>query len=118
MVVILVNHIWTYAGGLSEDHHWGHFLCPCNTGSFNITLPSFVGNDSYCESGLPAGQAWQHVLYPSDPSWDGQQCNGNERPCCTNPKMPWFIKTLSETTTDNIELRMCANQGHLVKILL
>ena len=81
--------------------------------SFNTTLPSFIGNDSYCESGLPAGQAWQHVLYPSDPLWDGQQCNRNEGPCCTNSSMPWFIKTLSETTTENIELRVCSNQGHL-----
>ena len=31
---------------------------------------------------------------------------------CTHPNMPWFIKTLSETTTDKIELRACTtNQG-------
>ena len=65
----------------------------------------------YCESGLPAGQNWQNVLYSSDPLWDGQQCNGNKGPCCTNPKMPWFIKSLNETTTEDIELRVCGNQG-------
>ena len=42
--------------------------------------------------------------------WDGQQCNGNEGPCCTNTKMPWFTKTLNENTAEDIELRMCANQ--------
>ena len=106
------KHIWTYACGLSEGHSWGDLLCPCNTRSFGTTSPNFVGNDNYCESGLPEGQWWQDVLYSSDPLWDGQQCNGNERPCCTNPKMPWFIKTLNETTTEDIELRVCASQGY------
>ena len=32
-----------------------------------------------------------------------------EAPCCTHPNMPWFIKTLSETTTEDIELRVCGN---------
>ena len=105
------KHIWTYAGGLSEGYFQGNLLCPCNTGSYSTTSPNFVGNDNYCESGLPAGQTWQYVLYASDPLWDGQQCNGNEGPCCTNPKMPWFIKSLNETTTEDIELRVCGNQG-------
>ena len=105
------KHIWTYAGGLSEGHHAGYLLCPCNTRSYSTTSPSFVSNDNYCESGLPVGQNWLHVLYSSDPLWDGQQCNGNEGPCCVNPKMPWFVKTLDETTTEDIELRVCGNQG-------
>ena len=25
--------------------------------------------------------------------------------------MPWFIKSLNETTTEDIELRVCGNQG-------
>ena len=32
---------------------------------------------------------------------------GGEAPCCTHPNMPWFIKTLNETTTEDIELRLC-----------
>ena len=63
--------------------------------------------DYYCESGLCSSQFHHKVLYSTDTLWDGQQCNGNEGPCCTNPKMPWFIKTLNETTTEDIELRMC-----------
>ena len=27
-------------------------------------------------------------------------------PYCTNPKMPWFIKTFNETTAEDIELRV------------
>ena len=41
---------------------------------------------------------------------DGQQCGGNEGPCCTNSKMPWFIKSLNETITKDIELRVRGNQ--------
>ena len=105
------KHIWTYACGLSERLE-GQVLywCPCNNGSYGTTVPGFVGNDYYCESGLPAGQHWQSVLYSNDTLWDGQQCNGNEGPCCTNPRMPWFIKALNETTTEDIELRMCSSE--------
>ena len=109
------KHIWTYANGLNEG--FVNFngiltlLCPCNNISTGTTVPSFVGSDHYCESGLPAGQFWESVLYSNDPLWDGQQCNGNEGPCCTNPKMPWFVKTRSESTTDDIELRICGNEA-------
>ena len=49
------------------------------------------------------------IFHNSDTLWDGQQCGGVdvEAPCCTHPNMPWFIKTLSETTTEDIELRAC-----------
>ena len=84
------KHIWTYACGLNEGYINFNsiltLLCPCNNISAGTTVPSFVGNDHYCESGLPAGQFWQNVLYSNDPLWDGQQCNGNEGPCCNNSR--------------------------------
>ena len=43
--------------------------------------------------------------------WDGQQCNGIESPCCTNPNMPWFLKTLNEEANYDIELRDCGNES-------
>ena len=60
--------------------------------------------DYYCESGLHIGQDQHPILYSNDLLWDGHQCRGLERPCCINPKIPWFIKTLNETTTQDIEL--------------
>ena len=42
--------------------------------------------------------------------WDGQQCNGNEGPCCIHSKMPWFIKALNETTNEDNEIRMCGSE--------
>ena len=59
------------------------------------------------ESGIPScvsgnTKRLQHVVYVNDPLWDGEQCDGNEGPSCTNSKMPWFIKkTFNETTTDD-----------------
>ena len=52
-----------------------------------------------------------HTFFPNDPLWDGQQCDGVEAPCCTHPNMPWFTKTLDETTTEDIQLRLCNNEG-------
>ena len=46
-----------------------------------------------------------------DALWDGEQCNGLEYPCCSASNMPWFLKGLSETVTDDIELRVCSDQG-------
>ena len=103
------QHIWTYTGG------WYETLlslggCPCNSGSSATPPPSFVGKDYYCESGLN-DLPHSSILYADDPLWDGQNCNGPESTCCTNPNMPWFLKTLNEITTDNIELRVCNSQG-------
>ena len=40
------------------------------------------------------------------------QCVGAEASCCTpHPKLPWFTKTLNETTTEDIEVRVCGDQG-------
>ena len=98
------KHIWTYAGGNSETGtHYSD--CPCNTGNPN-SPPSFVGNNYYCESALDS-----EVSDASDPLWDGQQCNTLEPPCCTAPNMPWFTTTLSDTTTSNIEARVCTSAG-------
>ena len=99
------KHIWTYTAGYNSDG-LNSFDCPCNNGNTNAVIPSFVGNDYYCESGYLSGGC-QNLIYTNDVLWDGQQCLGVEAPCCTHPNMPWFNKTLSETTTDDIELRAC-----------
>ena len=109
------KHIWSYACGVGEtvdgNDFFRPYICPCNSDSSGTYVPEWVGSDYYCESGLHSSQSHHKVLYFNDPLWDGQQCNGNEGPCCTNPKMPWFIKALNETTTEDIELRMCGSEN-------
>ena len=108
------KHIWTYACGVVETISGNNYLipftCPCSTDSNGTYAPEWVGSDYYCESGLHSSQSYHEVLFSNDTLWDGQQCNGSEGPCCTNPKMPWFIKTLNATTTEDIELRMCGSE--------
>ena len=105
------KHIWTYATGVNlvfiPDIRLNY---PCNTGS-GFSSPSFVGSDYYCETGDNDNTCCDHsVLYSNDLPWDGQQCPGVEAPCCAHPNMPWFNKTLNETTTEDIELRVCGDQ--------
>ena len=38
------------------------------------------------------------------------QCGGLDGPCCISPKMPWFIKTLNETTTQDIKFKVCGSE--------
>ena len=98
-------HIWTYAGGFHDTaQSSGSIDCPCKQNSTAVT-PPYVGTDYYCESGVHF--CCLMSLFYNDPLWDGQQCGGGEAPCCTHPNMPWFIKTLNETTTEDIELRLC-----------
>ena len=103
------NHIWTYAAGLTEGAYFDKSVnCPCAhpTNKMNSAIPSFVGNNYYCESGNP-GPRWENnFLYNTDPLWDGKQCEGE---CCDNGKSPpWFSVKLPNPTTDDIEVRICS----------
>ena len=118
-----LKHIWTYATGLSLQYDLDpNRLCPCNTGN-TVQVPSFVGSDYYCETGNnAAGLPTPGHFFPNDTLWDGQQCVGVEAPCCTHPNMPWFIKTLGEITTEDIQLRLCtdnevSNEGTLLQLI-
>ena len=104
------QHIWTFAAGLSEPGLSAHpnTECPCADRGSRTYIPSFVGNDFFCESGNP-GQ-WTVVLYSSDPLWDGQGCASP--PCCEmsyppGVMAPWFCKQLLQPTTDDLEVRIC-----------
>ena len=104
------KHIWTYANGLNFNHTIGPtYECPCNV-AIATSTPPFVGSDYYCETAVHNNTCCHRgTFFPNDPLWDGQQCPSEEAPCCTLPNMPWFNKTLSETTTEDIELRVCGD---------
>ena len=105
------QHIWTFAGGLDEQTRYPCCTCPCVTGSTGGSyIPSFVGQNYFCESGLTQyrGSSSWGVFYPdSDPLWDGQGC-GPTSSCCTFNSPPWFNVTLPSPTTDDIEVRICS----------
>ena len=102
------KHIWTFAAAVDEVHN-DRFVCPCTRPHFRYTgaVPPFIGQDYFCETG--SRNHWQHIFYDADPLWDGQGC-GSRSTCCSFNTPPWFCKQLPQPTTDDIELRLCANQ--------
>ena len=59
---------------------------------------------------MPPGLEIYKQLYSNDSLWDGKQCGWLEEPCCTSPNMLWFMTTLNETTSEEVELRICGNE--------
>ena len=99
--------MYTYAAGFLESG--GVASSPC-TGNGDPPLP-LVGFDYYCESGN-AGPYWSLTdFYSSDILWDRQQCGGNEGTCYNPPDLPWFCKTFPATISEDLEVRICTNQG-------
>ena len=101
------QHVWTLMAGYSEVMN-SSGSCPCNTGSTGL-VQSFIGNNYFCESGN-TDIFWSAELITSDPLWDGEDCRSLESPCCNVTGIPWFHRDYgSTTTTDYIELRVCAD---------
>ena len=44
------NHIWTFVAGLSKNYNEPRYTCPC-VSSPGPSVPSFVGENYFCESG-------------------------------------------------------------------
>ena len=111
------QHVWTLMSGLNGNGLWGSsvYQCPCHSQA-SPTIPSFIGNDWYCESGNDEYNTWHYRSYMNDKLWDGQQCGSVELQCCQNKlpgiNQPWFHKQLPAPTTDYIELRICSDQGN------
>ena len=102
-------HIWTFMAALQENSFYtnGRYVCPCAPNS-PVNVPSFIGNDYFCESGCPG--SWHHgVLYSDDLLWDGKDCGNIEQSCCGDS--PWFHKSFTGTSTDYLELRVCGDQS-------
>ena len=101
------QHIWTFAAAL--DNREDIRSCPCTdiNREENITIPPYVDNDYFCETGVPTGQISRHTFYPDDPLWDGEGC-GPTSACCTFNNPPWFCKHLPQPTNDDLEIRICA----------
>ena len=104
------RHLWTYMAGLSEHSLSAKFECPCNVASQGYPPPSYVGSDYYCESGNPNFAA-DPIFHADDPLWDGELCRDADVDCCTSDSLPWFTKTLIETVSDHIEVRLCQDEA-------
>ena len=80
---------------------------------------SFVGNDCYYESVCPTSPPVVGKFHPYDPLWDSHQCGYSiETVCCQCSGKPWFYKTFSYSTKDYIDVRICFDEVHLIKVVL
>ena len=111
------QHIWTFAAALDESQTYSDsggnsdsFSCPCIKPDemFDADIPPFVGQDYFCDTANR--NSIRFTFFPDDPLWDGEGC-GPISTCCEFNNPPWFCKQLSQPTTDDIELRLCDDQG-------
>ena len=101
------QHVWTFAASRTEQGSING-VCPCTNTQSTQQIPSFVGQDYFCETGI-TGDWTEFEFYPDDPLWDGEDC-GSGSTCCELNDPPYFCKGLTEPTTDDIEVRICANE--------
>ena len=101
------QHIWTFAAGAGEN--WGRHSdrnCPCDT-TGNVSIPWFVGDDYFCESGHEyfSDELWSD-FHSNDVLWDGKDCHPTST-CCSHHNPPYFTKTFNHKIANDLELRMC-----------
>ena len=93
------QHIWTFAAALNEQDIItvnGVHNCPCtdNNVTWPYQVPSFIGNDYFCDTGNRGPGFRDYIYYLDDPLWDGEGC-GSTSTCCEFNTPPWFCKSLS-----------------------
>ena len=106
------NHLWSYVNGRSElDLSYSNSdisVCPCN-GNYpgaNV-VPSFVGNNYYCESGFV--DDFENRVAWEDPLWDGRGCHTTNNTCCN--RFGFFYRDITLTSND-IEVRLCGEREY------
>ena len=109
------QHVWSFAAGLDDFER--AVSCPCIAAPnlANSLVPSFIGEDYFCDTGyisnpFPNCGSVSTNLVVAHPLWDGGGC-GPTGGCCENNNPPWFCTTLPQPTTDDIEVRICGDQG-------
>ena len=95
------QHIWTFAAAGKIDR-----ICdPCH----DETRPESVVNDFFCDTGNPESGSSLNTFYHVNPLWDGVGCAADNE-CCPTDNPPYFLKTLPQPTTDDIEMRVCRDE--------
>ncbi len=99
------QHVWTFAAARTETTTIAQEICPCTRADgFDFQPPSFVRPDYFCDglAELPPDATFN----TDNPLWDGAGCGGTST-CCEFNNPPWFCRILPESTTDDIEVRIC-----------
>ena len=75
--------------------------------------PEFIMSGYFCDTGVNetnnAMMGGDQYVYPSR-LWDGTNCTSSD-PCCSFNRPPWFHRVLSQPTAEDIEMRVCRDEG-------
>ena len=114
------QHIWSFASAQYETDpliaERQFSVCPCTTSNifWPFQVPSFVGNNYFCDTGNTGPGFDFSTIYADDPLWDGEGCDSTSTStCCEFNHPPWFCTTLPQMTTDDIEVRICHDESAL-----
>ena len=110
------THIWTFASALNDKTSGFTFAqCPCmrdfTKESREPRVPIFVGTHLSCNTAnpgenIPSG----HVGFLKYALWDGKGCS-LRNDCCNKEGLPWFTRVLGSETCDDVEMRVCSDEG-------
>ncbi len=108
------KHIWSFVTG-GDDSTVSTVNCPCTRTdqTYSGIVPKFVGNNYFCDTAnhdQNYAQARGKALY-DDPLWDGNGCIHTTSCCCFNSP-PFFCTELPESTTYDVEMRICNGQAY------
>lgn len=107
------EHIWTYAIAYRQYPGNDAYADTCPSTGGGQSQPAFVGDDYFCSSANPGnpgqdqgGGTWSLVLYPT-PLWSNIRGDCSD---CGDDDL-FFCKKLPSPTTDDLEVRVCADES-------
>lgn len=100
------QHVWSFVTAAGEAGFHSSLVCGCSNGNDWLYAESIpiLGSSYFCDTGNHEGDYFQ--LNFDDPLWDGEGCGLNST-CCHFNNPPWFHASLTEVTTDDLEIRNC-----------
>ncbi len=104
------KHIWTFTAMQDESAKNRFYGCRCGSNAFDGSIPLFVKDDFFCETGVNRGS--RHIrgqYHVENPLWDGKGC-GTFPSGCEGTRSPWFVKEYSFSINSQIELRLCTDE--------
>ena len=122
------THIWTFASALNDQHQGNsRASCPClrkfpEDTTFKPRVPEFVDGNLFCDTGNQFGKRLgkneEYKRIPKDGTkfqdnalWDGESCSALNECCAQQQNQPWFVRCLDSETCNNVEIRVCNDEG-------
>ena len=108
------QHLFTYVVA-DEVTHDSNRACECQGSSFT-NYPRFVLWDFMCDTGYFSSPYVTTSVAPRT-LFTGEGCEEGSG-CCHVAGAPWFYKGLSQTVSEDLEVRILADEDHSVEMIL